>query len=144
MFEDQPQMLDDDFSFAQSTIDRLQLSGLAKTPEGVAIWIVISKNFGGVKLPHGVWLQNSPLCREEKSKLALVLKEASASELDSEGLNTQRGSWVPKLHFAWLVVMSRVMRIGKAQMPEAPVDHISFPEFWQVCVEGKHSNSITS
>ena len=129
-----------DPSFAQSTIDLLHSYGLAKTPEGIAIWIVISKNFPLIKLPTGVWRQNTPLCQEEKSKLALVLKEASASDLDSADPDTyksQRGSWSTNLHFAWLVVMKDLVSDTDTKTLARPSKHLSLRDFWHDCVEGE-------
>lgn len=129
-----------DSNFAQSTIDRLQSFNLAKTPEGVAIWIIIAQKFPSVNLPSGEWRQNSPLCREEKSQLSLVLKEASASDLDSTDPDTnasQRGSWSTNLHFAWLVVMNDLISDTETKTPARPSKHLSLRDFWHDCVEGE-------
>ena len=130
-------------AFVQTVIDKLQSVGLAKTPEGVAIWIAIQQKFPSVNVPNGVWHGNSPLHRKEKSKLALVLKEASVSELDdtkSDTKSTQRGSWSANVHFAWLVVITELLSQSEAKDRTDSSKCISFSEFWNNCVEGKISS----
>ena len=135
-----------DRSYAQSVIDKLQSTGLAKTPEGVAIWIVILRNFPTVNLPSGVWHSNSPLSQEEKPKLALVMKEASVSDLgndNSDASVSQRGSWSTNVHFAWHVVMDELMSPFDRKTTAGPSKRLSFSEFWNDCVESKATKRIS-
>ena len=134
-----------DQNYAQSVVEKLQSAGLAKTPEGVAIWIAISKNLPSVNLPCGVWRGNSPLSQEEKSRLALVLKEASVPDLDianSDANVSLRGSWSTNVHFAWLVVMDELMSPSDSKMTTEFSKRLSFSEFWTECVDSKISEYL--
>jgi DNA polymerase phi len=45
----------------QTIVDALHANALWKTPEGVAIWLMLTKSSTKVKLPKGVWQHNDPL-----------------------------------------------------------------------------------
>lgn len=130
-------------AYIQTVIDKLRSAGLAKTPEGVAIWIAIQKQFPSVTVPNGVWHNNTPLHQKEKSQLALILKEASVSELDvteSDARTTQRGSWSANVHFAWLVVITELLSQSGSKHTNGFSQCLSFSEFWNNCVEGSISS----
>lgn len=128
--------------YIHAVIDKLRSAGLAKTPEGVAIWISVQKKFPSVTVPKDVWHRDSPLDRREKSHLALILKEASISELDGANSNAksnqkQRGFWSAKVHFAWLVVITELLIHSESTDAMKSLKCMEFGEFWNRCVEGK-------
>ncbi|KAL8999208.1 MAG: hypothetical protein Q9169_001873 [Polycauliona sp. 2 TL-2023] len=128
------QMISDgnhDPGFVQAIINKLVDSGLAKTPEGVAVWLKVQGHFPKVKLPTGIWRRENPTHEKEMPKLALILKEAAipgrSGEEDAAIL--QKGSWTPKTHFVWNVVLADLM----SEKPKAKT--IRFKDFWQVAVD---------
>ncbi|KAL9039795.1 MAG: hypothetical protein Q9180_002318 [Flavoplaca navasiana] len=132
--------------FIQALIDELIDSGLAKTPEGIAIWLKVQRHFPKAKMPTGIWQDENPLHRKEKSKLAKILKETPiAGRSDEHSPETlQRGSWTPKINFAWNVILSELMR-GKPVEGAVPKPMtIGFRDFWQVAVDEHLFSSISS
>ena len=124
--------------YARILLEKLHTSGLAKTPEGVAIWIAASRAFPEVQKPKGVWHHGDPLNRKESSKLAVILKEASATEgpkTDNEKI-TQRGTWTPKVHFAWSIVLSTLLDIGAAA-DASRSKQVTFANLWVDAVDSK-------
>lgn len=124
--------------YARILLDKLHTSGLAKTPEGVAIWIAASRAFPKVQKPKGVWHHDDPLNRKESSKLALILKEASAAEGPTKGNEkvAQKGTWTPKVHFAWSTVLSTLLDIGAATAASRS-KRLTFANMWVDAVDSK-------
>ncbi|KAI4249571.1 MAG: hypothetical protein L6R42_008927, partial [Xanthoria sp. 1 TBL-2021] len=131
--------------FTQTLINKLDPSGLAKTPEGIAIWLKVQVQFPKVGLPTGIWRDENPLHRKEKSKLAKILKETtSAGRPDEENAEiSQKGSWTPRIHFAWTVVFSELMKGKPTERANAKPKTVRFEDFWQVAVD-KHLFASTS
>jgi len=119
--------------YAQVLVDKLHSSGLTKTPEGVALWVLIQSAYPSVRLPKHVWRHGNPLNRKEKASLARILKETSSKDdlKDSNQKDTQRGTWLHKLHFAWEVVFEALLTAGSTQL--------TFSELWTEAVDSKLS-----
>ena len=132
--------------FIQALIDELIDSGLAKTPEGIAIWLKVQRHFPKVKMPTGIWQDQSPLHREEKSKLAKILGEAPVTgRSDENNVEVlQKGSWTSKIHFAWNVILSELMRGKPGEGAVAKPLTIGFRDFWQVAVDGGYLTMVPS
>lgn len=120
---------------AEITYTKLVTSGLAKSGEGVGIWLSLRAHFPEVNPPKDVWSKGSPLVTGNLATLARVLKESGTKE---EGFKT-KGSWNPKLGFVWELVLNvyfseetqwREVREGKPTVAE-------WAEFWRVVVDGK-------
>ncbi|MCJ1468835.1 DNA-directed DNA polymerase [Pseudocyphellaria aurata] len=132
-----------DFKYVQEIIDKVQDNGLTNTPEGVALWIVTSLEFPQVRLPQGIWLNENPMHRKEKAKLATVLKETVLTNLDDSGADpnvSQNGVWTSKLHFAWNVVLGRVLSV---QSLESSKD-LDLASFWEECVDRNLFTDLSS
>lgn len=127
-----------DSKYVQQIIGKVQDGGLIRTPEGIALWIITSLEFPQVKLPRGIWLNENPMHRKEKTKLATILKETSNTSLDPNGGDPnvfQNGVWTSRLHFAWDVVLGRVLGM---QSPESSKD-LDLISFWDECVDSRYS-----
>lgn len=128
-----------DSKYAQLIIDKVHTSHLSKTPEGIAIWILTAVQFHDVKLPRGVWHHANPLHRNERVDLAQILKEASPNKFEKGHSHLkvpQKGTWTPKLHFAWDVVLSRVLgRQPFDVLPSKKSNDEDFATFWDQCVD---------
>ena len=115
----------------QLLLDKLHSSGLTKTPEGVALWVLIQSMYPDVQLPKHVWHHGNPLHRKEKAPLARILKETSSKDdlKDSDQKDAQRGTWFHKLHFAWEVVFGALLKTHSKQL--------TFSELWTEAVDSK-------
>ncbi|ODH48524.1 hypothetical protein GX48_05393 [Paracoccidioides brasiliensis] len=132
-----------DVKYVEAALDSLCQNGLAKSPEGVAIWTVAKDLFPAMKFPEGVWKHGSPLDVREKATLAKIMKETSESEPEpgkENGVAKNSGVWNPKLHFTWDVVLQKLY----AQLPElngslndknSKDTQASFMDFWTEVID---------
>ena len=127
--------------YVQQIIDKLHHYGLAKTSEGVAIWIAASERFAEVKFPQDTWHKNNPLHQREKQNLALILKEASPSiNIKDSGDGPQapqKGTWASKLHFAWAVILDHLPDFTSStnETFKSPPGTTDLVTFWDECVD---------
>lgn len=123
--------------YVQLIVDKLQGNDLSTTPEGVAIWIGTMLRFPKVKLSRGVWHKENPLHRKEKTKLAKILKGASSTSPNQGGdiqKVSRQGAWTPKLHFAWEVILDRVLRTQSARSSK----ELGLADLWNECIDGEY------
>ena len=134
-----------DPGYAQLVIDQLHANGLAKTPEGVAIWLAVQSAFPTVKLPKGIWHGDTPLHTMEARGLAKVLKEVSHSkESENSGeRGNERGMWCSNLHFAWDVVLADFFRT-EPPIPDQPKasKQLNFVDFCTEVVDSTLGKAI--
>lgn len=125
--------------FIETLVETLCQVGLAKTPEGVAIWLKARADFPGADLPGNVWRGENPLHKKELSKLAKILKETSFGEdaKESNGEVAQKGSWSSKLHFVWMVIFAKLANAAPAPSSVEASKTVTFGQFWQEAVDGK-------
>ena len=126
-------------------LDSLDLHGLSKTPEGVAIWLA-SQSTLQEQLPPATWEYNDPLCRTEKPIIAKVMTEAFAAEINQEEHNAainKKRNWSPKLHFAWDVVLSTLISEQQSETQQnLSSERLSLKEFWDEVVDSKFSSKV--
>ena len=123
----------------QLIIDKLHENSLAKTPEGVALWIKIQFETPDVILPAGVWHNDDPLDKKEMARISKILKETSTSDIDQIGAGntaSQKGNWTSRLHFAWDVVISSLLVPEQTQHAGLPRRQ-NFENFWEECVDSE-------
>lgn len=126
--------------FAEAALERLCSNDLARTPEGVSIWLAVKEIFPNASVPSKVWKHDDPIDSKERTQLAKVMKESSASEPDGQGKNAKAsGVWNSKLHFAWEAVLTRVSDVPKKEksMSKESGTRISFADFWTDLVESE-------
>jgi len=127
--------------YVQLLVDKIFEHGLAKTPEGVAIWLRAQSMAPSVRFPEGLWHANNPLHRKELKNLANVLKQGPSTKLgqaiEAEIVN-QKANLSPDLHFAWEVVISQVLNAqhSAASKLQKKTKIPSFHEFWNEAVDG--------
>ena len=125
---------------AQSVIDKLHTNRLFRTSEGVAIWISLYDKFPDLLFPSGIWHREDPLNHKEIKKLARILKEASVIEDTdnvAESKHLQKGAWSSNVHFAWDVILTRLLTSEPAIKDSEKSKNVSFSKFWEQCVDGK-------
>lgn len=107
-------------------------SGLARSSEGVAIWLTLQAHHPSVTPPNDVWIKNSPLNSLNLVNLGKILKEAG-----EYGGMQSKGSWNPKLNFVWEFILEAYFeKEGKwAGLREGEI--AEWKEVWKVVVDGE-------
>lgn len=124
-----------DAKYVEAAVDRLCSHDLARSPEGVAIWLAARDMFPTANLPSKVWKHDDPLDPKERNSLAKIMKESSAEQSEGENKgNKSSGVWNSKLHFAWDAVLSRTSD-GGAKSKSSKHTRVSFSEFWLEVVD---------
>lgn len=94
---------------ADKTLASIAGAGLAKTPEGVAAWLVVLGRFRDLKPKP--W--QNPLAPKSLGDLAAVLKESFKDNFkgsdkdpnDKSQANGKQASWTAQLHFVWDIII---------------------------------------
>lgn len=125
--------------YATALLCKLVEHGLAKTPEGIVIWLAVRSKDFGVTFPTKIWHKNDPLNHKERAHLARVLKE-SGQELTSQDEDPQRllksGAWHAHPNFAWLRVLNAVLaRCDDPSDASSSPDYEQFERFWTQFVD---------
>lgn len=125
-------------SYATALLEKLVEYGLAKTPEGVSIWLAVRSRDLDVTYPAKVWHKNDPLNRKERAQLARVLKE-SGQEPTSQDEDSQRllkaGAWHAHPKFAWFTVLNAVLARCDNSNASSPPDYEQLNQFWTLFVD---------
>lgn len=133
-----------DSKFVEAALERLSSNDLARTPEGVAIWLAAKDLFPNASFPGKAWKHDDPLDAKERNQLAKVMKESSVAEPENEtqgNNNKSSGVWNSKLHFAWDAVLSRVsdMPTKESNKSKKSPSRLNFVDFWTEVVDSKYS-----
>lgn len=115
----------------EETLSRVAAAGMAKTPEGVAAWIVALNRYPNLR-PQP-W--KNPLSTKSLPDLTLVLKESfkeSGKDPNDRSQNAgKQASWSAQLHFVWDLILARFLR-EKSDKTE------DFEQFWNRVVDGMY------
>ena len=127
--------------YIQLLLEKIQRSGLSKTPEGIAVWLKAQSTGLRLRFPEKIWHKDDPLHRREKTILANVLKETTPAQRDQQNDTdraNQMGNWSPNLHFAWDVVIATLLDQRDVAHPKNKKQghRIAFEEFWKEAVDG--------
>ncbi|KAM0564269.1 hypothetical protein ACHAPJ_000479 [Fusarium lateritium] len=112
---------------AESTLERVAEANLAKTPEGVAIWLVTLSRFPDLKVKP--WRE--PLSKKSFGDLAAVLRESFqdfSKDQNERGQKNKQASWNAQLHFVWDIILAHYVKEGEAGATE-------FEQFWARVVD---------
>jgi len=114
---------------AKATLEKVAEANLAKTPEGVAIWLVALTRFPDLKVKP--W--SDPLSKKSFGDLAAVLRE-SFQDFDKDqperGQKNKQASWTAQSHYVWDILLAHYLKEGEAKAEE-------FQQFWARVVDGK-------
>ncbi|KAJ5662708.1 hypothetical protein N7462_011634 [Penicillium macrosclerotiorum] len=127
-----------DIKFVDATIERLCSHDLARSPEGVAVWLAVKDMFPKANFPGKVWKHDDPLDTKERHSLAKIMKESSAEQNDGESKAKSSGVWNSKLHFAWDAVLSRTSDESKdknSKSKSSKSTRLTFVDFWTEVVD---------
>lgn len=119
---------------AEAAIDRLCIGQMARTPEGVAIWLTGRALYPDIHLPEQPWRHQDPLYVKNSTALAQVMRESSygsGSQTDREDHKLQqKGMWNSRPNFAWSVILKELY------LSSLKKKRLTFSSFWQVVVDG--------
>jgi DNA polymerase phi len=114
----------------EGTLSKIAVAGSAKTPEGVAAWIVALNRYPSLKLQP--W--NNPLSSKALPDLTAVLKEsfkdAGKDPSDKRQIGSKHTAWSAQLHFVWDLILARFLNVKSAETEE------DFEQFWNRVVDG--------
>ncbi|KAF9888071.1 DNA-directed DNA polymerase [Aspergillus nanangensis] len=128
-----------DVKFLETTLERLCSNELARTPEGVSIWLAAKDLYPNAKFPSKVWKHDDPLDAKDRVHLTKVMKESSsgAENGNQESNAKSSGVWNSKLHFAWDVILSRLDDSSSQEKSKSKnsTSRLSFIDFWTEVVD---------
>ncbi|KAJ5701853.1 hypothetical protein N7488_009401 [Penicillium malachiteum] len=122
-----------DAKYLEAALEGLCSHDLARSPEGVAVWLAAKDMFPAANFPSKIWKHDDPLDPKERSNLAKIMKESSIEEDKGENKAKSSGTWNSKLHFAWDAIISRTSETTKSK--ESKPSRLSFGEFWTEVVD---------
>ncbi|KAM0343876.1 hypothetical protein ACHAPU_008145 [Fusarium lateritium] len=112
---------------AEATLEKVSEANLAKTPEGVAIWLVALNKFSDLKVKP--W--RDPLSKKSFGDLAAVLRESFQDFSKDQPENAQKNkqtSWTAQLHYVWDLLLAHYIKAGEAGAGD-------FQQFWARVVD---------
>jgi DNA polymerase phi len=119
----------------EKTLQKIAEEGLAKTPEGVGIWIVALDGFPHMKVPMKPL--RDPLESKNQQELLTVLKDSGRDVLsgnDVPARKLKQSNWTAQLHFVWDVILAHFVRLAESGKGDAAHN---FKPFWTRVVDGK-------
>ncbi len=119
-----------------SVIQRLCSANLAKTPEGVAIWLTAMAVAPDLTFPKNIWRKEDPLCVKERTSLAKIMKEDYAKSTENGEPKIKSGSSQPKLKEAWDIVLASAIQKCESKARKGS-DKADFGKFWKEVVDSK-------
>ncbi|ONH68120.1 DNA polymerase V [Cyberlindnera fabianii] len=114
--------------------EKLDENKLSLTTEGLAIFLAVPPQFRSTKLSsvefkNTTWKHADPLHKSNLSLLTKVLKDIStgdegeAEEGKSKKNSKQKGSWSPRLHFVWQLIVSELSTSSETEVIDEQVDN---------------------
>ncbi|BCS23970.1 DNA-directed DNA polymerase POL5 [Aspergillus puulaauensis] len=127
-----------DAKLVETALQILCSNDLARTPEGVAIWLAAKDRFPGISFPSKVWKHDDPLDSKERNQLVKAMKESSSADSEGEGEKGAKASgvWNSKLHFAWDAALLSLNSTAKqSSKSKGSASRLSFADFWTEVVD---------
>lgn len=130
-----------DVKYCEAMIKIICSNGFIKSPEGVAMWLLVQETFPNAELPKDAWkYNNDPLDRHDRRTLAKIMKQVS----EAEDQPAASGVWNSRLNFAWDAVLSRLADSKPSEAKKEKKDRkntekpsrLTFEEFWVEVVDG--------
>ncbi|RGP62041.1 DNA polymerase v [Fusarium longipes] len=112
---------------AEATLEKIAEENLAKTPEGVAIWLVALTRFPDLKVKP--WRE--PLSKKSFGDLAAVLRESFqdfSKDQPERGQKNKQANWTAQLHYVWDILLAHYLKEGESKTEE-------FQQFWARVVD---------
>jgi len=134
---------------ARTMLETMQELGALKTPEGVIIWLELSKHMVNVSFPVQVWHKNNPLHAKEIATVAKILHAVKLS--DDEDTKETSGARQVAPHFAWTIILQQVMAVPTKEKQKKnnkkkegetleSGENKLFKQFWIEAVDSKYTS----
>ena len=120
-----------DASYANVVLQQLYSANLARTAEGLAIWLTAAQSFPDFSPPKGVWNHHDPFNSKERAAVAKILRDNSDTDTaDTSQPSKASGTSQSMPSFAWTPVLrelyKRYLSSGKTS---------EFDKFWTEAVD---------
>ncbi|POS81075.1 hypothetical protein DHEL01_v200542 [Diaporthe helianthi] len=115
-----PQM---DQQIAEETLRKLDEAGWAKTPDAVAVTVVLTEKFPKIKLPSKSW--RDYLSSKYLGELPAILKDSGKQDGkqeingDEPGKKQKQASWTAQLHFVWDIILAHYVKLASSDSKDA-------------------------
>ncbi|WEJ95588.1 DNA-directed DNA polymerase [Yamadazyma tenuis] len=121
--------------------------GLTFTSEGVAIYLSIPH---AMRVKNGninnSWKNYDPLAKGNLPTLSKALKDVEVADDDDANAQKQKGSWTPRVHFVWGLVLEKLINKPEGTPPKKKKKtnnskavkedgSVGLREFWKVVVD---------
>ena len=120
-------------------LERLCRIKLAKSPEGIAIWLSVLSTAPTVNSPKGVWRNENPLHPKERDAVNKILRNNQNIEqrdaAKSDDTDTGAAQRVPS--FAWSVIIAHLSGLCSREHGRNDLSH-----FWAAVVDGWLSSTL--
>lgn len=111
---------------AELVHEMLYTSELSKTMEGIALALKCIEY--GSKRQITDWKHGKILHADNLSTLNKIMRDLSDSD-EAENADKQTGTWKPKLHFTWILIIRAILA------DQSNDETIQFSDFWRVVVD---------
>ena len=142
------------FVHAQIVLDTYQDRQLMRTPEGVAICLVVKEQFPSIRMPKDAWKHTDLLHADNSKLLKQALLDSKVSTKDANNGQSQgSGIWSSRLHPVWRLLLPRMWKV----VPEDPDEVIlndfdqaemdmeqNFGSLWHSVIEAGYFDSSSS
>ncbi|ORY76630.1 DNA polymerase V [Protomyces lactucae-debilis] len=119
---------------AEMVHEMLESSHMEKTMEGLALHLTCTR-LGSKKALGGTWKNDNLLASENLPAIASIMLEQSVTDKADAAEETDdvkaTGTWKPKLHFAWVVLLKAIIRADAS----AETETITLARFWRQLVD---------
>lgn len=124
---------------AQHIISKLSDLDMTFTSEGVAVYLTIPGDIREKCTLDQTWKNLDPLSKGNLPALAKALKDVGSPDAE-----TQKGSWSPRIHFVWDLILSHLLQpqdsspTKKCKLNNRKLKddgHVGLKEFWKVVVD---------
>ncbi|KAL9618860.1 MAG: hypothetical protein Q9160_006450 [Pyrenula sp. 1 TL-2023] len=124
----------DHVQLVEAVLQALAKHNMIRTPEGVAIWLLVKEQYPSANFPRKTWKHDDPLHAGEKTLLADVMRDAAPKKPLGEGQPMSEGSglWSPQLHFSWDMVLQTFEKGNSSQRKS---QRTSFAAFWEETID---------
>lgn len=119
---------------AETVHDMLYTAQLNKTIEGVAISLSCIEHGSSKKSDD--WTHGNILHADNLKSLNRILRDLNNDDTKDQD-DMQTGTWKPKLHFCWLLIIRNILQSKSDET-------VKFPSFWRIVVdEGLFSSNAS-